>query len=135
MDEGQDLMHTTVYVIQDTIPEDTETFYVFLRNPAGGAEIGVNNRIAVNILSNDNAHGIFEIAQVRFKGKSLWILVTTSLIYSIIHLWNTLKNLWKFFIFFQRLISYCHLNWFTYHINDICCGLTGKLNVMYKTLD
>lgn len=71
MDEGQDLMHTTVYVIQDTIPEDTETFYVFLRNPAGGAEIGVNNRIAVNILSNDNAHGIFEIAQVRFKGKNM----------------------------------------------------------------
>ncbi|XP_053406314.1 adhesion G-protein coupled receptor V1-like [Mercenaria mercenaria] len=63
MDAGQDLLRTTVYVMQDTIPEDTETFYVFLRNAAGGAEIGVNNRIAVNILSNDNAHGIIEIAQ------------------------------------------------------------------------
>jgi hypothetical protein len=64
LDAGQDILRTTMYVMQDTIPEDTETFYVFLRTPQGGAEIGVNNRIAVNILSNDNAHGIIEIAQV-----------------------------------------------------------------------
>ncbi|KAL3865787.1 hypothetical protein ACJMK2_043142 [Sinanodonta woodiana] len=59
---GQTLLHTTAMVLQDTIPEDTETFYVALRNPVGGVEIGPNNRIAINILSNDNAHGIIEIA-------------------------------------------------------------------------
>ncbi|XP_052793587.1 adhesion G-protein coupled receptor V1-like [Mya arenaria] len=62
MDENEDLLHATVYVFQDTIPEDTETFYVTLRNSGGGAEIGLDNRIAVNILSNDNAHGVIEIA-------------------------------------------------------------------------
>ena len=64
MDGGQDLLHTSVVVLQDTIPEDTETFYVTLRNAVGGAEIGPNNRITVNILSNDNAHGVIEIAPV-----------------------------------------------------------------------
>lgn len=67
MDADQDLLHTSIYVLQDTVPEDTETFYVTLRNPTGGAEIGLNNRIAINILSNDNAHGVIEIAQVRFR--------------------------------------------------------------------
>ncbi|KAH3717902.1 hypothetical protein DPMN_060698 [Dreissena polymorpha] len=62
MDAGQDLLHASVYVFQDTTPEDTETFYVTLRSPGGGAEISVNNKIAVNILSNDNAHGVIEIA-------------------------------------------------------------------------
>ncbi|KAK3601208.1 hypothetical protein CHS0354_004408 [Potamilus streckersoni] len=61
-DPGQTLLHTTAMVLQDTVPEDTETFYVTLRNPIGGVEIGPNNRIAINILSNDNAHGIIEIA-------------------------------------------------------------------------
>ena len=51
-------------VLQDDLPEDTETFYVTITNPAGGAEIGAQNTITVNILSNDNAHGIIEIAQV-----------------------------------------------------------------------
>ena len=64
MDADQDLLHATVYILQDTIPEDTETFYVTLTDPTGGAEVGLNNRIAVNILSNDNAHGVIEIAPV-----------------------------------------------------------------------
>lgn len=64
MGPGEDLLHASVYVLQDTTPEDTETFYVTLRDPTGGAEIGVDNRIAVNILSNDNAHGVIEIAPV-----------------------------------------------------------------------
>ncbi|KAL4228132.1 hypothetical protein ACF0H5_013567 [Mactra antiquata] len=62
MDEDEDLLHTSVYVLQDTIPEDTETFYVSIRDPTGGAEISLNNRISINILSNDNAHGVIEIA-------------------------------------------------------------------------
>ena len=65
LNEGQDLLHTSVVVLQDTEPEDNEAFYVTLKNPTGGAEIGPDNRITVNILSNDNAHGIIEIAPVR----------------------------------------------------------------------
>ena len=64
MEENQNLLHASVAVLQDTLPEDTETFYVTLRNPRGGAEISMDNRITVNILSNDNAHGVFEIAPV-----------------------------------------------------------------------
>ena len=64
MDTDEDLLHSTVYVLQDTLPEDTETFYVTLTNPTGGAEIGVENKITVNILSNDNAHGVIEVSPV-----------------------------------------------------------------------
>ena len=63
-EEGQSSRTTSVMVLQDDLPEDTETFYVTITNPAGGAEIGAQNTITVNILSNDNAHGIIEIAQV-----------------------------------------------------------------------
>ncbi|KAJ8304146.1 hypothetical protein KUTeg_017729 [Tegillarca granosa] len=61
---GERLRHTSVVVLQDDVPEDTEHFYITLSNPTGGAEIGTQNKITVNILSNDNAHGIIEIAPV-----------------------------------------------------------------------
>ena len=64
-DAGQDLLHTSVMILQDTVPEDTETFTVTLQNPTGAAEIGPNDKILVKILSNDNAHGIIEISPVR----------------------------------------------------------------------
>lgn len=54
-------------VLEDFVPENTETFFVTLVNPTGGATIGPKNKISVNILSNDNAHGIIEFAEV-------WIL-------------------------------------------------------------
>ena len=63
-DAGQDLLHTSVMILQDTIPEDTETFTVTLQNPTGAAEIGPNDKTIVKILSNDNAHGIIEISPV-----------------------------------------------------------------------
>ena len=66
LNHGQDLLHTSVVVLQDTKPEANETFSVVLKDPTGGVEIGPDNRITVNILSNDNAYGIIEIAPVRF---------------------------------------------------------------------
>ncbi|XP_060082724.1 adhesion G-protein coupled receptor V1-like [Ylistrum balloti] len=59
---GRRLLQTSVIILQDTIPEDTETFFVSLTNPSGGADIGPQNTLTINILSNDNAHGIIEIA-------------------------------------------------------------------------
>lgn len=64
---GQRLRSTSVEVLEDFLPENTETFFVTLVNPTGGATIGPKNKISVNILSNDNAHGIIEFAEV-------WIL-------------------------------------------------------------
>jgi hypothetical protein len=61
---GQKTLHTSVLIIQDDEPEETETFYVTLNNPTGGSEIGPHNMITVNILSNDNAHGIIEFPTV-----------------------------------------------------------------------
>lgn len=51
-------------ILEDYQPENTESFFVTLTNPKGGATIGPKNKITVNILSNDNAHGIIEFAQV-----------------------------------------------------------------------
>ena len=61
---------TTLVIQQDNEPEDTESFYVRLSNPSPGADIGNDNTLTVNILSNDNAHGIIEVAPV--SKHSMW---------------------------------------------------------------
>jgi len=61
---GQKKLEVSIVILQDNAPEDTEKFFVSLTKPTGGADIGPQNTIAVNILSNDNAHGIIEIADV-----------------------------------------------------------------------
>ncbi|XP_069137444.1 adhesion G-protein coupled receptor V1-like isoform X2 [Argopecten irradians] len=58
---GHRMLQTSVVILQDNEPEDTETFFVSLTNPSGGADIGPQNTLTINILSNDNAHGIIEI--------------------------------------------------------------------------
>lgn len=63
---GQTLLTTSVAVLEDELPENTETFFVSLSNPQGGAEIGPDNEVTVNILANDNAYGIIEFAEVMF---------------------------------------------------------------------
>ncbi|XP_055956200.1 adhesion G-protein coupled receptor V1 [Patella vulgata] len=70
-EENETLLTTTAVVLQDDIPEDTETFSVKLTNPVGGAEIGANSSVDISILSNDNAHGIIE-----FSNESLFVRVT-----------------------------------------------------------
>ncbi|XP_048257204.1 adhesion G-protein coupled receptor V1-like isoform X2 [Haliotis rufescens] len=67
---GETVRHTTAVVLQDNIPEDTETFRVSLIDPTAGAEIGQPGSVIVSILSNDNAHGIIE-----FSDDSLSVLV------------------------------------------------------------
>ncbi|KAL8615958.1 hypothetical protein ACOMHN_034634 [Nucella lapillus] len=59
---AQTRLHTTVVVLQDETPEDTESFTVGLASPQDGAEIGPQASVTINILSNDNAHGIIQFA-------------------------------------------------------------------------
>ncbi|KAM8777301.1 adhesion G-protein coupled receptor V1 [Rhynchonycteris naso] len=53
----------TVNILDDTIPEEEESFRVQLKNPKGGAEIGINGYVKITILSNDDAYGVVGFAQ------------------------------------------------------------------------
>ena len=61
---GQTSMRVSAVILEDEIPEDTEVFSVELKEPRGGAEIGPDRRVTISILSNDNAHGVIEFAEV-----------------------------------------------------------------------
>ncbi|XP_044889500.1 adhesion G-protein coupled receptor V1 isoform X1 [Felis catus] len=52
-----------VNVLDDTVPEEEEFFRVELKNPKGGAEIGINGYVKITILSNDDAYGVVGFAQ------------------------------------------------------------------------
>nr|XP_011757031.1 G-protein coupled receptor 98 isoform X6 [Macaca nemestrina] len=52
-----------VNILDDTVPEKEESFKVQLKNPKGGAEIGINDSVTITILSNDDAYGIVAFAQ------------------------------------------------------------------------
>lgn len=52
-------------ILDDTVPEKEESFRVQLKNPKGGAEIGVSSYVRVNVLSNDDAYGVIAFAQVK----------------------------------------------------------------------
>uniref|UniRef100_A0A2K5BZQ4 Adhesion G-protein coupled receptor V1 n=1 Tax=Aotus nancymaae TaxID=37293 RepID=A0A2K5BZQ4_AOTNA len=52
-----------VNILDDTVPEEEESFKVQLKNPKGGAEIGINGSVTITILSNDDAYGIVAFAQ------------------------------------------------------------------------
>lgn len=41
-----------VNVLDDTVPEEDRSFRVQLKNPKGGAEIGINGYVQITILSN-----------------------------------------------------------------------------------
>lgn len=53
-----------VNILDDTVPEEEESFRVQLKNPKGGAEIGINGYVKITILSNDDAYGVVGFAQV-----------------------------------------------------------------------
>lgn len=57
-------MDISVNIIDDDLPEEMEHFTIKLKNPKGGAEIGFNGQVSVNIVSNDDAHGIIGFTQV-----------------------------------------------------------------------
>ncbi|XP_060617754.2 adhesion G-protein coupled receptor V1 isoform X2 [Anolis sagrei] len=52
-----------VNIFDDTVPEEEESFKVWLKNPKGGAEIGLNGYVTIIISSNDDAHGVVGFAQ------------------------------------------------------------------------
>ncbi|NWX37327.1 GPR98 protein, partial [Notiomystis cincta] len=52
-----------VNILDDNIPEEEECFKVLLKNPKGGAEIGVHSFVNIIISSNDNAYGVIAFAQ------------------------------------------------------------------------
>ncbi|XP_058512174.1 adhesion G-protein coupled receptor V1 [Ochotona princeps] len=52
-----------VNILDDVVPEEEESFKVQLKNPRGGAEIGVNGYVKITILSNDGAYGVVAFAQ------------------------------------------------------------------------
>ncbi|XP_054253432.1 adhesion G-protein coupled receptor V1 [Indicator indicator] len=52
-----------VNILDDIIPEEEECFKVLLKNPKGGAEIGVHGFVNIIIPSNDNAYGVIAFAQ------------------------------------------------------------------------
>lgn len=53
-----------VNILDDTVPEEEESFRVQLKNPKGGAEIGASGYVRVTVLSNDDAYGVIAFAQV-----------------------------------------------------------------------
>ncbi|XP_074651666.1 adhesion G-protein coupled receptor V1-like [Tubulanus polymorphus] len=59
---GESELTTAVAIMNDTLPEDTETFIIRLQNPTGGAELGAQSSVITRILVNDNAFGIVEFA-------------------------------------------------------------------------
>jgi hypothetical protein len=64
MSPGQLQLPVSVAILDDTTPEDTESFTAGLKNPLGGAELGLNKEVRVNILSNDDGHGVIQFAEV-----------------------------------------------------------------------
>ncbi|KAH9498632.1 Adhesion G-protein coupled receptor V1 [Bulinus truncatus] len=61
-DPGQTQLQTSVVILLDEIPEDNESFTVSLVATTGGAEIGQNNTVRVDVLANDDAYGIIEFS-------------------------------------------------------------------------
>jgi len=83
-EEGETLLQVSVPVLDDEVPEDTESFSVVLENPRGGAEIGVDREVIIDILSNDDGHGIVEFAEVSI-GSALHlckIMITSKILYN-----------------------------------------------------
>ncbi|XP_071995626.1 adhesion G-protein coupled receptor V1 isoform X3 [Engystomops pustulosus] len=60
---GQSEATFAVNILDDSIPEEDETFRVRLKNPKGGAEIGIHSYVTIIIPTNDYAHGIIAFAQ------------------------------------------------------------------------
>lgn len=61
---GDSELEIAVNVINDDIPEVGEYFYVSLKNPKGGAEIGFGGQMTVIVPTNDDAHGVVGFSPV-----------------------------------------------------------------------
>uniref|UniRef100_A0A3Q3W600 Adhesion G-protein coupled receptor V1 n=1 Tax=Mola mola TaxID=94237 RepID=A0A3Q3W600_MOLML len=56
--DGERHKFVQVQIIDDTIPEVAERFQLILSQPSPGLELGTNTTATVNILANDDGHGI-----------------------------------------------------------------------------
>jgi len=55
--DGETELHLDFTILQDTTPEQDETFSIELTNATGKAVIGSKSQLTITILSNNNAHG------------------------------------------------------------------------------
>ncbi|XP_063820072.1 adhesion G-protein coupled receptor V1 [Pseudophryne corroboree] len=60
---GQSEATFAVNILDDSIPEEDESFRIRLKNPKGGAEIGIHSYVTVIIPTNDHAHGVIAFSQ------------------------------------------------------------------------
>ena len=51
-------------IFNDAVPEIDENFDLRLANPTGGVVLGTRQSVTVNVLNNDNAHGLIGFAEV-----------------------------------------------------------------------
>jgi G-protein coupled receptor 98 len=56
-ENGETELELDFSILQDTTPEQDETFSIVLSNSTGKAVLGLNKQLTVTILSNNNAHG------------------------------------------------------------------------------
>ena len=63
-EEGVSIVDLELTVINDTLPEIDEKFFVNITNAQGGAQLGSQDSLVVTILTNDDAHGLIGFAGV-----------------------------------------------------------------------
>lgn len=71
------MKQVNIPILDDIIPEDTESLKISLNNPTGGASLSDSDQsVIVNILSNDNAHGTVQFSRVSMKLMIIHIIQT-----------------------------------------------------------
>ncbi|XP_061584932.1 adhesion G-protein coupled receptor V1 [Cololabis saira] len=67
--DGERHKFVEVQIIDDAIPEGAERFQLILSEPSAGLELGSNTTATVNILANDDGHGV-----ISFNGSDHFLL-------------------------------------------------------------
>ena len=65
MRPGETSLRFVLGIFNDAVPEIDENFDLRLANPTGGVVLGTRQSVTVNVLNNDNAHGLIGFAEVR----------------------------------------------------------------------
>ena len=64
MRSGETSLRFVLGIFNDAVPEIDENFDLRLANPTGGVVLGTRQSVTVNVLNNDNAHGLIGFAEV-----------------------------------------------------------------------
>ena len=64
MRPGETSLRFVLGIFNDAVPEIDENFDLRLANPTGGVVLGTRQSVTVNVLNNDNAHGLIGFAEV-----------------------------------------------------------------------